>query len=84
MTYDLTLLAAHLADYDRHGFDGMVNCQCHCSWDKPTGLQLYGAARILWNKSDNDPQKIRKELFDKLFGDKSDKVISYVKSLSHV
>ena len=77
MTYDLTLLAAHLADYDRHGFDGMVNCQCHCSWDKPTGLQLYGAARILWNKEDNNPQKIRRELFDKLFGDKSEQVISY-------
>ena len=77
MTYDLTLLAAHLNDYDRHNFDGMVNCQCHCSWDKPTGLQLYGAARILWNKFDNDPEKIRRELFEKLFGEKSDLVISY-------
>jgi hypothetical protein len=77
MTYDLTLLAEHLRDYDRLNFDGMVNCQCHCSWDKPTGLQLYGAARILWNKFDNDPEKIRRELCEKLFGSKSDLVISY-------
>ena len=84
MTYDLALLAAHLDDYDRLGFDGMVNCQCHCSWDQPTGLQLYGAARILWNKKDNDPQKIRRELFEKLFNEKASAVASYCDKVSQV
>ncbi len=75
MSYNLTPLADSLNDFDRLGFDGMVDCQCHCSWDKPANLQLYGAGRILWNKHDNDPARIRRELFVLLYGPLSEKMI---------
>ncbi|MBO4632010.1 MAG: DUF4838 domain-containing protein [Lentisphaeria bacterium] len=77
LSYDLTPLINVFDDYDRLNFDGMVDCQCHCSWDKPANLQLYGAGRVLWNKHDNDPAKIRSELFSLLFGKKSPEVTDY-------
>lgn len=77
MSYDLKPLIDHLNDYDRLNFDGMVDCQVYCYWDKPANLQLYGAGRVLWNKNDNDPDRIREELFRLLFGDKSAQVTDY-------
>ncbi|MBQ7695971.1 MAG: DUF4838 domain-containing protein [Lentisphaeria bacterium] len=77
MSYDLTHLCRYFADFDRLNFSGMTDCQCHSSWDKPANLQLYGAGRMLWNKEDADPQKIRQELFSKLFGAKRAQVTQY-------
>ena len=65
------------ARHDRLNFSGMTDCQCHSSWDKPANLQLYGAGRMLWNREDADPQKIRRELFAKLFGAKCAQVTKY-------
>ena len=84
MSYDLKLLADHFNSYDRLNFDGMVDCQVHCSWDKPANLQLYGAGRMLWDKSDNDPEKIRRELFALLFGEKCEAVIRYCDHMSRL
>lgn len=84
MSYDLKLLANHLDSYDRLNFDGIINCQVHCSWDKPANLQLYGAARMLWNKHDNDPEKIRHDLFALLFGEKCEAVIRYCDHMSRL
>ena len=84
MSYDLKPLFDHFNDYDRMNFDGMVDCQCHCSWDKPANLQLYGAGRILWNRQDNDPEKIRRELFTLLFGSKCNAVIAYCRHMSEL
>ncbi|MBE6372201.1 MAG: DUF4838 domain-containing protein [Lentisphaerae bacterium] len=77
MSYDLTPLIDLFNDYDRLNFDGMVDCQVYCCWDTPANLQLYGAGRVLWNKHDNDPDRIRQELFSMLFGEKCDAVINY-------
>ena len=77
MSYDLTPLIDLFNDYDRLNFDGMVDCQVYCYWDTPANLQLYGAGRVLWNKHDNDPDRIRQELFTMLFGEKCDAVINY-------
>ena len=84
MSYDLKLLADHFNSYDRLNFDGMVDCQVRCGWDKPANLQLYGAGRILWNKHDNDPEKIRRELFAMLFGEKCEAVIAYCDHMSRL
>ena len=85
MSYDLApLLEYSLADFDRLNIDGMVDCQCHCSWDKPANLQLYGAARILWNKADCDTRKIRQELFSALFAEKAGQVIHYCDRMSRL
>ncbi len=85
MSYDLAPLQKYsLADFDRLNIDGMVDCQCHCSWDKPANLQLYGAARILWNKADCDTQKIRQELFTALFAEKAGPVILYCDRMSRL
>lgn len=84
LSYDLKPLTDHFDDYDRLNFDGMVDCQVFCTWDKPADLQLYGAARVLWNKHDNDPEKIRKELFDLLFGPKSPAVTAYCGRMSRL
>lgn len=84
MSYDLKPLADHISDYDRLNFDGMVDCQVSCSWDKPANLQLYGAARMLWNKQDNDPEKIRREIFSLLFGNQCEAVISYCRHMSEL
>lgn len=77
MSYDLTHLCRYIADFDRLNFRGMTDCQCHSSWDKPANLQLYGAGRMLWNREDADPRKIRQELFSKLFGTKCPQVTKY-------
>ena len=77
LSYDLTPLIDLFNDYDRLNFDGMVDCQVYCYWDTPANLQLYGAGRVLWNRHDNDPDRIRKELFTMLFGEKCDAVINY-------
>lgn len=77
MSYDLKPLIDHLNDYDRLNFDGMVDCQVYCYWDRPANLQLYGAGRVLWSKNDNDPDLIREELFRMLFGDKYGQVTDY-------
>lgn len=78
MSYDIKpLFENSLCDFERFNIDGMVDCQCHSSWDKPANLQLYGAGRLLWNKFDNDPGKIRKELFTQLYGKDADKVTAY-------
>ena len=77
LSYDLTPLIDLFNDYDRLNFDGMVDCQVYCYWDTPANLQLYGAGRVLWNKHDNDPDRIRQELFTMLFGEKCDAVINY-------
>lgn len=77
MSYDMAYLARHFKDYDRMDFDGMVDCQCHASWDKPVNLQLYGAGRILWNKKDDDTGAIRQELLEKLFGGQAPAVAEY-------
>ena len=75
MSYDVRPLFEYsLGDFDRFHIDGMVDCQCHSSWDKPANLQLYGAGRMLWNKNDNDPKVIRRELFEKLYGEKASQV----------
>ncbi|MBO5724024.1 MAG: DUF4838 domain-containing protein, partial [Lentisphaeria bacterium] len=72
MSYDVRpLLEYSLDDYERFHINGMIDCQCHTSWDKPANLMLYGAGRALWNKNDNDPKVIRKELFEKLYGEKA-------------
>ena len=84
LSYNVKFLADHLNSYDRLHLDGMVNCQVHCSWDKPTNLQLYAAGRMLWNKHDNDGQKIREELFNRLFGGKSDAVTAYCDHMSRL
>ena len=84
LSYDLKPLIDHCGDYDRLNFDGMVDCQVFCDWDKPANLQLYGAARVLWDKRDNDPEKIRKELFDLLFGAKSPAVTAYCDHVSRL
>ena len=84
MSYDLKLLTDHFNCYDRLNFDGMVDCQVHCCWDKPANLQLYGAGRILWNKLDNDPEKIRRELFSILFGKKCEAVAAYCDHMSRL
>ena len=84
MSYDMTYLCSYFNDFDRLHFDGMVDCQCHSSWDKPANLQLYGAGRVLWNKKDNDPAVIRKELFEKLFGEKASAVTSYCDDMYHL
>ena len=81
MSYDMTYLCSYFNDFDRLNFAGMVDCQCHSSWDKPANLQLYGAGRVLWNKNDNDAQKIRKELFEKLFGERAAEVTAYCDSM---
>lgn len=78
MSYDVRpLLENSLGDFDRLNIDGMVDCQCHCSWDKPANLQLYAAGRYLWNKDDNEPDVIRKDLFQLLYGDKAGQVAAY-------
>lgn len=83
MSYDLKpLLEYSLEDFDRLRIDGMVDCQCHSSWDKPANLQLYGAGRYLWNKQDNDPVRIRGELFSGLYGKKAGKVAAYCDRMS--
>lgn len=85
MSYDLKpLLEKSLDDFDALNFDGMVDCQCHCSWDKPANLQLYGAGRVLWNKNDNDAAAIRQELFAGLYGDKAGAVAAYCDHLNKV
>ena len=83
MSYDLKpLLDNSLADFDRLNIDGMVDCQCHCSWDKPANLQLYGAGRMLWNKADHDTGRIRRELFEALYGEKAEAVSAYCDKMS--
>ena len=78
MSYDVRpLLEYSLDDFERFHIDGMINCQCHTSWDKPANLMLYGAGRALWNRKDNDPAVIRKELFEKLYGEKAPQVEAY-------
>ena len=77
MSYDPEYLCRYFNDFDRLKFDGMVDCQCHSSWDKPANLQLCCAGRVLWNKFDNDPEQIRKEIFGKLFGSRASEVTSY-------
>ena len=78
MSYDVRPLFDYsLGDFDRFNIDGMVDCQCHSSWDKPANLQLYGAGRMLWNKNDCDPKVIRKELFEKLYEDKAPQVEAF-------
>ena len=77
LSYDLPPLIDLFNDYDRLNFDGMVDCQVYCYWDTPANLQLYGAGRVFWNKHDNNPDRIRKELFTLLFGEKCDAVINY-------
>ena len=77
MSYDMRYLSRYFGEFDRLNFDGMVDCQCHSSWDKPANLQLYGAGRVLWNKDDNDPRKIREELFAKLFKERASDVAAY-------
>jgi hypothetical protein len=39
---------------------------------------------MLWNKHDNDSRKIRRELFNRLFGDKSDAVTAYCDHMSRL
>lgn len=82
MSYDLKPLFASIDDYDRLNFDGMVDCQVHCSWDQPANLQLYGAGRILWNKHDNDPDGIRREMFALLYGAKAEAAATYCLHMS--
>ncbi len=78
MSYDAALLFENsLCDFDRLNIDGMVDCQCHCSWDKPANLQLYAAGRLLWNKEEADPGAIRRELFHELYGVKAEQVAAY-------
>ncbi len=84
MSYDLAPLCDSFADFDRFRFDGMVDCQCHCSWDKPADLQLYGAARMLWNRNDCDPAAIRKELFTLLYREKAPEVAAYCDGVSRL
>ena len=81
MSYDISLFCRHFDDFDRLNFDGMVDCQCHSSWDKPANLQLYGAGRMLWNKDDNNAAMIRRELFEKLFEERTQDVIDYCDTL---
>lgn len=83
MSYDLCpLFTNSLEDFDRLRIDGMVDCQCHCSWDKPVNLQLYGAGKFLWNKQNHDSLAIRKELFSGLFGAKAEFVSAYCDKMS--
>lgn len=83
MSYDVRPLFEYsLEDLDRFNIHGMVDCQCHCSWDKPANLQLYAAGRILWNKNDNDPKAIRRELFAKLYGEKAPAVETFCDRIS--
>ena len=77
MSYDMSCLSRYFGEFDRLNFDGMVDCQCHSSWDKPANLQLYGAGRVLWNKEDNDPRKIREDLFTRLFKERASDVTAY-------
>lgn len=85
MSYDVApLFENSLNDFDRLNIDGMVDCQCHCSWDKPANLQLYGAGRLLWNKHDNNPVAIRKELFHSLYGEKAEDVLAYCDNMSRL
>ncbi len=77
MSYNMKHLTAYFRDFDRLNINGMVDCQCHCSWDKPANLQLYGAGRMLWNKNDDDPEKIREKLFSMLFRERSKEVTAY-------
>lgn len=77
MSYDPEYLCRYFNDFDRLNFDGMVDCQCHSSWDKPANLQLCCAGRVLWNKNDNDPVRIRKEIFTRLFGSRASDVAVY-------
>ena len=82
LSYDLTpLFVNSLEDFERLHFHGMVDCQVHSSWDKPSNLQLYGAGRILWNRHDGNPETIRKELFQLLYQEKAEAVSDYCREM---